>query len=119
MPPLPLHWCLTRTHATCSSHLLCALSCQVMGVQGGFLGFLEGARRLRRLKELPRLGQYATAALDASVWLHQLATGVDAVASMKGNYQSKYGSARELRGHKAYSLALSAHEIVQIELDTP
>ena len=51
------------------------------------MGFLEGARRLRRLKELPRLGQYATAALDASVWLHQLATGVDAVASMKGNYQ--------------------------------
>ena len=33
--------------------------------------------------------------------------------------QSKYGSARELREHKTYLLVLSAHEIVQIELDTP
>ena len=52
------------------------------------MGFLEGARRLRRLKELPKVGQHATAALDASVWLHQLAVGVDAVAAMKGDYEA-------------------------------
>ena len=52
------------------------------------MGFLEGARRLRRLKELPKVGLHATAALDASVWLHQLAVGVDAVAAMKGDYEA-------------------------------
>lgn len=57
-----------------------------MGVDGGFFAQVHPANVVR-LRDLSKARAYATAALDASIWIHQVARSADAHAWLSGNIQ--------------------------------
>ena len=82
-----------REAAQANVDVMCGWFVEVLEERGG-----EG-------KGVPQGGPVASSAPEASGFAAML--------------ESKYGSARELREHETCLLVLSAHEIIQIEPDTP